>query len=81
MTWADAYLICFIVGFALSAISVFTGLFDLHIPGLDHHGHVHFGHFGDMHGHGHAHTEHRFPHSTSQRSPRFLRGSAALVSC
>jgi len=46
MTWADFYLICFIVGFALSLISVLAG--SLHIPGLHHvhghHGHVHFGH-------------------------------------
>jgi hypothetical protein len=43
MTWADLYLICFIVGFALSVISALGGF--VHIPGL-HHGpghHVHVG--------------------------------------
>jgi len=45
MTWADLYLICFIVGFALSVISALGGF--VHIPGL-HHGHLHVGH-----GHGH----------------------------
>ncbi len=50
MTWTDFYLICFIVGFALSLISVLGGFF--HLPGL-HHGHGH-GHFHA--GHGHAHT-------------------------
>jgi len=46
MTWADLYLICFIVGFVLSVISAFGGFF--HMP-HGHHGHVHFGN-----GHGHA---------------------------
>src|SRR5262245_65571906 len=46
MTWADLYLICFIVGFVLSVISAFGGFF--HMP-HGHHGHVHFGH-----AHGHA---------------------------
>jgi hypothetical protein len=49
MTLADLYLICFIVGFALSLISALGGLF--HMPGLDH---AH-GHHGDIHiGHGHG---------------------------
>jgi membrane protein implicated in regulation of membrane protease activity len=46
MTWSDFYLICFIVGFALSLISVMGSIF--HVPGLHHahghHGHVHIGH-------------------------------------
>ena len=46
MTWADLYLVCFIVGFVLSLISAFGGLF--HMP-HGHHGHFHVGH-----GHGHA---------------------------
>jgi len=46
MTWADVYLICFIVGFGLSLISAFGGF--VHMP-HGHHGHVHIGH-----AHGHA---------------------------
>ena len=43
MTWADLYLICFIVGFALSVISALGGF--IHIAGLHHaHHHVHVGH-------------------------------------
>jgi membrane protein implicated in regulation of membrane protease activity len=46
MTWPDLYLICFIVGFTLSLISVVGGFF--HVPGLHHahghHGHAHLGH-------------------------------------
>lgn len=47
MNWADFYLFCFIVGFALSAISALGGF--LHLPGLHHagrhgHGHVRVGH-------------------------------------
>jgi membrane protein implicated in regulation of membrane protease activity len=49
MTWADVYLICFIVGFGLSLISAFGGF--VHMP-HGHHGHVHIGH---AHGHGHGH--------------------------
>jgi membrane protein implicated in regulation of membrane protease activity len=47
MSWADFYLFCFIVGFALSAISVLGGF--LHIPGLHHarhHAHVRMGQRG-----------------------------------
>src|SRR5262245_55204171 len=44
MTWADFYLICFIVGFVLSLISAFGGF--IHMP-HGHHGHIHF-----SHGHG-----------------------------
>ena len=50
MTWADLYLICFIVGFALSLLSVMGGF--LHMPHT-HHGHVHIGH-GHAHAGGHA---------------------------
>jgi len=52
MTWADFYLICFAVGFLLSAISFVVG-------GL--HGHLHLPHFGDAGGHvdlGHAPAGH-----------------------
>jgi len=48
MTWADVYLICFIVGFGLSLISAFGGF--VHMP-HGHHGHVHIVH---AHGHGHG---------------------------
>lgn len=37
MSWADFYLLCFIAGFALSAISALGGFF--HLPGLHHAGH------------------------------------------
>lgn len=49
MTWPDFYLICFIVGCALSALSFLGGAFHLHLPGgLDHHFHI-----GGHHGLGH----------------------------
>jgi membrane protein implicated in regulation of membrane protease activity len=46
MSWADFYLLCFIVGFSLSFISVLGGF--LHLPGLHHarNGHVRMGHRG-----------------------------------
>lgn len=52
MSWADLYLICFIVGFALSLLSVLGGFF--HMPGL-HHAHGHHGHTHVGHGHGLGH--------------------------
>jgi hypothetical protein len=48
MTWADLYLICFIVGFTLSLISAFGGF--VHLP-HGNHAHVHIGH---SHAHGHT---------------------------
>src|SRR5271170_567383 len=61
MTWADFYLICFAVGFLLSAISFIVG-------GL--HGHLHLPHFPDFGGHvdvGHAPAGHvsSAPHSAA----------------
>jgi membrane protein implicated in regulation of membrane protease activity len=47
MTWADFYLVCFLVGFVLSLFSVLAGSGHVHVPHLDvHHGvpHVHIGH-------------------------------------
>ncbi len=45
MTFADFYLICFIVGCALSVLSFFCGAFHLHLPGGLHH----FVHFSGSH--------------------------------
>ena len=57
MTWADFYLVCFLVGFILSAVSFLFGAAHLHFP---HHGggaHLHFGHgHGHVHAHGHGHA-------------------------
>ena len=44
MTWADLYLICFLVGFLLSALSFLFGTIHIHVPHLPHfhfHGHFH----------------------------------------
>jgi membrane protein implicated in regulation of membrane protease activity len=65
MTWSDFYLICFAVGFLLSAVSFVVG-------GL--HGHLHLPHFPDAGGHvdlGHApaghvpSAAHGAPHGTA----------------
>ncbi|MBV9608617.1 MAG: hypothetical protein JO187_03580 [Acidobacteria bacterium] len=54
MTWETFYLICFVVGFGMSAVSFLMGFF--HLPHL--HGHLH--HFG----HGfHAHVAHGGAHA------------------
>ncbi len=38
MTWSDFYLICFLLGFALSLLSLLSGISHLHLP----HVHLHF---------------------------------------
>ena len=54
MTWADFYLVCFVVGFFLSALMFLGGGLHLHIP----HSHFHAGH-GHISGHAHgAHGAH-----------------------
>ena len=51
MTWSAFYLICFLVGFGLSALTLLIGSVHLHLP------HLHFGH-GIHLAHGHAHAGH-----------------------
>ena len=62
MTWPDFYLICFAVGFLLSAISFIAGglRWQLHLPHFPHGGgHVGGGHVGGGHvGAGHAPVAH-----------------------
>ncbi len=64
MTFADWYLLCFIVGFALSVLSFLLGDFHLHLPHFGHGMHLHLGHGsggdGAAHG-GHAHGASELP--------------------
>ena len=53
MTWADIYLICFLVGFGLSVVALLAGSIHLHLPHLHFHHGVHVPH---MHG-AHAHAD------------------------
>lgn len=49
MTWPDFYLICFLIGFGLSALTLLAGSLHLHLPHL----HLDHGiHLGHVHGHG-----------------------------
>ena len=50
MTWTSIYLVCFLLGFSLSAISWLLGALHLHLP--------HGLHGGGLHAHGHAHGGH-----------------------
>lgn len=52
MTWADFYLICFLLGLALSLLSALTGTSHLHLPHL----HVPHVHVPDVHVDVHAHA-------------------------
>jgi|SRR4051794_38896871 len=57
MTWADCYLICFVVGMAFSLLSLLAGgsNWHFHLPHFHLHGpHVHIGHGGAAHGTGHG---------------------------
>ncbi len=54
MNWELFYLICFIVGFAFTALSFLSGTLHLHLPGG---GHFHLGH-GTGHSGGAAHGGH-----------------------
>jgi membrane protein implicated in regulation of membrane protease activity len=49
MTWADFYLVCFVVGFFLSVLMFLAGGVHLHLPNF----HLHF---PGLQGHGAAHT-------------------------
>jgi len=48
MTWADFYLVCFFVGFALAALALLAGSVHLHFP------HIHLPHVGGPHVHVHV---------------------------
>jgi len=57
VAWPNIYLVCFLVGFALSVLSLLVGAFHIHLPGhlgdLFHHGHApHFAHGPHPHAHG-----------------------------
>jgi membrane protein implicated in regulation of membrane protease activity len=43
MNWSDFYLICFLVGFALSALALLAGSVHLHVPHLHLHHGIHLG--------------------------------------
>jgi membrane protein implicated in regulation of membrane protease activity len=64
MTWTSLYLVCFLLGFSLSAVSWLLGALHLHLPHDFHgghhlHGHGGFAHAGDGGHAGHvAHSAH-----------------------
>ena len=84
MNWEMFYLICFVVGFAFTALSFLSGTlhFHFHLPG---HGHVQFGggHAGGGHGHGVTHgaahgTQVRAGHAQGGHFPFFNPMSIAV---
>lgn len=46
MNWSDFYLVCFLVGFSLSALAVVAGSVHLHVPHLHFHHGIHVPHGG-----------------------------------
>lgn len=57
MTWSDFYVICFLVGFGLSALALLAGSVHLHLPHLDVHHGIHMPHV-----HAHVHAGHGAGH-------------------
>lgn len=53
--WPNVFLVCFIVGFVLSLLSVLSGLLELHLPG-------NLGHVFHLHAHPHVHIPHGHVH-------------------
>ncbi len=51
MSWSDVYLICFLVGFALSVISLAAGTMHVHLPHFHFHAELPHLHFGGDAGH------------------------------
>jgi len=73
MTWTDFYLVCFLVGFILSAVSFLFGSAHIHFP---HHG----GGAGLHMGGGHSHAgAHHGSHGTSLSFFNFGTGAAFLA--
>ena len=80
MTWADFYLICFAVGFLLSAISSIAGGLHWHLPFLpDGNGHVHFGHAPGADGTSLNGTDANGGHSTQVSPFNFITLTAFLA--
>jgi membrane protein implicated in regulation of membrane protease activity len=72
MTWPDFFLICFLVGFLLSMVSLITGHLHLnsHHHGGLHFDHGHIGHAGPHAGGGHAGAGHAGgPHAPAGHAP------------
>jgi membrane protein implicated in regulation of membrane protease activity len=57
MTWSDFYVICFLVGFGLSALALLAGSVHLHLPHLNVHHGIHM-----PHAHVHVHAGHGAGH-------------------
>jgi membrane protein implicated in regulation of membrane protease activity len=53
MNWELFYLVCFVIGFAFTALSFLSGTLHLHLPG-----HFHFGGHGAAHSGGGSHGSH-----------------------
>jgi len=49
MSWPDFYMICFLVGFGISALSFLAGSAHLHLPHLHFHHGIHLGHASGGH--------------------------------
>jgi len=73
MTWTDFYLVCFLVGFILSAVSFLFGSAHIHFP---HHGGGAGLHFGSGHSHAGAHHG---SHGTNMSFFNFGTGAAFLA--
>jgi hypothetical protein len=89
MTWSSFYLICFVVGFAISLLSFLAGNLRWHLPHLPHAGHGALPHLhgsgsggnaGAGHAHGHSHQASPFSLATLAAFLAWFGGAGYLLS-
>ena len=80
MTWSDFYLVCFLVGFGLSLLSLLAGTLHLHLPHLHVHHGIHLGGHGHAGGNGHGTTVSFFNMGTLAAFLTWFGGTGYLLS-
>src|SRR5438132_11893302 len=83
MTWTNIYLVCFLLGFSLSAVSWLMGVLGLHLPHVHAHGaHVHgprIAHGGHAPHAAHAPAGGHSAHAHAVSGPSFFNFSTATA--
>jgi len=80
VTWSDFYLVCFLVGFGLSLLSLLAGTLHLHLPHLHVHHGIHLGGHGHAGGNGHGTTVSFFNMGTLAAFLTWFGGTGYLLS-
>jgi membrane protein implicated in regulation of membrane protease activity len=80
VTWSEFYLICFLVGFGLSLLSLLAGTLHVHLPHLHMHHGIHLGGHGHAGGNGHGTTVSFFNMGTLAAFLTWFGGTGYLLS-